>query len=133
MKNLFILFSLVAITFFASCKKDNSIIPTTLSESIIGTWNLTSVKNGATEQMPNLITSGQLIFDTNNNFMSVTNTFFGVEVTNQTYTVDDVNNILTTTKPSGKVTILKVLLDGKNITFTYTDDQNQFFTIKASK
>ena len=65
--------------------------------------------------------------------MSVTNTFFGVEVTNQTYTVDDVNNILTTTKPSGKVTILKVLLDGKNITFTYTDDQNQFFTIKASK
>ncbi len=83
--------------------------------------------------MPNLITSGQLIFDTNNNFMSVTNTLFGVQVTNQTYTVDEVNSILTTKKTSGEITILKVLLEGKKITFTYTDAQNQYFIIKASK
>ena len=83
--------------------------------------------------MPNLITSGQLIFDTNNNFMSVTNTLFGVQVTNQTYTVDDVNSILTTTKTSGEITILKVLLEGNKITFTYTDAQNQYFILNASK
>ncbi len=138
MKNTTKLFSLIFLTLtlglmIASCKKDNNIKPTSLSESIIGTWILNSVTVDGNELIPTLMTSGTLTFNPDSTFVSVTNTFIGVQTTMQTYTVDETTKTLTTTKTNGIVYILSVQLNGNKITLSYTDEDGQFNVFKATK
>ncbi len=71
MKNLFLLLTLVGLTFF-SCKEKESVEPTTTTHELDGTWNLISV---TCECPPVLLESGehQWTFDIANSSLEVVN------------------------------------------------------------
>ncbi len=118
----------------SSCKKDEDPKPATIAESLVGTWNLTSLNGGGIEFIPVFISSGKLTFKSDKTLtVVITSVMDGDETTQLTYSVDETAKTLTTTETDGTVSVQTIALDGTKLTLTGTETDGTVTILKATK